>query len=241
MWRVARGMASGVRRSSFGLVAAITPAAALVAVAVIASRILGVPIEDFLSDPLSRVGAHPLIGFISNLGALLWAAAAGACFVALLGLRLALDADRAEERRFFAASAVLTTVLVLDDMFQLHEDLVPRLLGHGQTFILLGYVVLVAAYLWRFRRLLATTEWVILAAAGACFALSIGMDLLPLALSYLPGSLGIDTGSEAFDVVTHVMEDGGKFIGISLWLAYFLRTIAAKLAPSSALDAAATD
>jgi hypothetical protein len=86
--------------------------------------------------------------------------------VAVLALRLGQGGDRAEERRFFAASGALTMLLVLDDTFQLHEDLVPRLLGHGQSLILIGYVVLVAAYLWRFRRLLATTEWVVLAAAG---------------------------------------------------------------------------
>ena len=240
MRQLAARTADQVRRSRRPLVAAILPATAIVVVAAVATRILDIPIQDAMGDPLARLGAHPLLGFVSNLGILLWAAAAGACLVGALGLRHERDADRVEQRTFFAASAALTTLLVLDDMFQLHEDLVPSLLGRGQTFILLGYVVLVGVYLWRFRRLLATTEWALLAAAGAGFAISIGMDVLPLALSYLPGGLGIDTESAPFEFVEHLLEDGAKLVGIALWLAFYLRTAGAMLAPSPAHHRAGT-
>jgi hypothetical protein len=219
------------RRSRSVLTATVVPAVALVAGIAIAGAALDIPVRQALADPLAMAGAPPLLGFLSNLGILIWAGSAGACLVAVLVLRHGTTSGDAEYLRFFVVAGALTTVLVLDDTYQLHEELIPSLLGGGQTFVILGYVVVVATFLWRFRRLILSTEWLILAAAGVTFAASIAIDLLPSALGRLPGGLAIDIGSPSYEYVSSLIEDGMKFVGITLWFVYFVReTVAAVLA-----------
>jgi hypothetical protein len=209
----------------------VVPASLLIGLVAIASRVAQFPLERALSDPLDQADAHPLLGFVSNLGILAWAGAAGVCLVAALVLRSSTEPEHVEARRFFRASGVLTMLLVLDDTFQVHETIVPNLLGRGQTFILIGYVLVVAAYVWRFRASLLAAEWIVFALSGACFAISIGIDLLPVAVSLLPGDAAIDTEASAYEFVSHLVEDGGKFVGIVLWLAFYAGAAAATLVP----------
>jgi hypothetical protein len=217
------------RRSRFVLALAIVPATAVVGAVAVLSQVQGFPVERLFSDPLAQAGAHPLLGFVSNLGILLWSAAAGACLVAALVLRHGTKPGEREAARFFVVAAALTAILVLDDTFQFHEDLVERLVGRGQTFVLLGYVAIVAAFVVRFRRFMSQSRWVILAIAGVFFAVSIGVDLYPVFIAALPGDMTIDTETDAYDFVSHVVEDGSKFIGIALWFAYFTVTAASEL------------
>lgn len=201
---------------------------ALVLVAtVVGARAAGVDLEVLLRDPLVIAEAPALTGFVSNLGVLLWSAAAGACFVPVLALRTRPGSRSLAE--FFAAAGSLTTLLVLDDMYQLHEEVIPGLFGRGETLAILTYLALTALFVLRYRRRLLAGDYPLLLVAGAAFAVSIGIDYV--------GLIGIDY--ERLGSVGQLVEDGAKLAGIALWLAFFLRAAASALAPSSSAPAPA--
>lgn len=202
----------------------------LIGLVAIASRAVPFPLEQAFYDPLALVDANPLLGFVSNLGILVWAGAAGICLVTALVMASGSEPQHAKAHRFFLASCALTTLLVLDDTFQVHERIIPTLLGSGQTFVLVGYVVVVAAYVWWFRASLLAAEWIVFALSGACFALSMSIDLVPVAVSLLPGDAAIDKETIGWEIARFV-EDGAKLVGIVLWLAFYASAAAGAVVP----------
>jgi len=192
----------------------------LFAACIAGARWAGVPVDWLLRDPLAVVEAHPLTGFVSNLGIVLWSAASGICLLTAAVLRR--RGDDPESASFFLWSGVMTAVLALDDLYQFHEVIGPSSLHLAQRGIYLIYLAGVAAYLFRFRRRILATDWLLLVLAGAMFAVSLGADLLPEALREGP-----------IEPVTDLVEDGAKFVGIVLWLAFFAREAALSLAAPS--------
>jgi hypothetical protein len=137
-------------------------------------------------------------GFLSNLGILTWAVGAVAA-----GLAASLARRGAPERGMLAAAAGLTTLLLVDDMFMLHDqvfDAIPR----GQKGFLAFEALLVGVFVVAYRRLLL---------AGPAGALVLAAGLIGL--------------STAIDVVApgnHLIEDGIKFIGIASWATWLVLT-----------------
>lgn len=203
-------------RTTYALVIVAT-AAVLMAVAT-ASLALDVKLSTLIRDPLAVVEASPMVGFLSNLGIVLWSASAGVCYLATLTLW---RGDRMALAWFFFWSGMLTTLLTLDDLFQLHEAVIPSILGRGQRAMMIAYIGLVAVYVWRFRKTLLDTDYTLLVASGVGFCISIGVDLVPHVL--WRGRL---------EFILRLAEDGGKFLGIAFWLAFFLSAGAAALGPA---------
>jgi hypothetical protein len=212
----------------------LAPALGVLVLVVAAAGFADVELVRVLRDPLALVEANPLTGFLSNLGIVMWSAASGACFVATFVLRR--ERASREAIRFFFWSGAFTILLALDDLYQLHEAVIPALLGRGQSAILAGYLMLAIAYAWRFRGILIATEYVLLVLAGSFFALSYAVDVLHLAGFILPESVLPDDESPLYEAIEHLVEDGAKFVGISFWLAYFLRTAADALEPHRGRD-----
>jgi len=226
MKQVTRSILDQAWRARWTFAIVLLPAVALLALIAVASRAVDVEIEVLTQDPLAVLDAHPLVGFLSNLGIVTWSATVGVCLMATIALRRRGGDDEAV--RFFAASGALTVLLVLDDLFQVHEDLLERVLGRGQTLLILAYIVLVGLYVWRFRRTLQATGYVVLVVAGVFFAVSIAADLLPAILSFV-------TNTARYPEVSHLIEDGSKFLGIALWLAFYTQAAADTLGPQGSL------
>jgi len=170
----------------------------------------GMPLGSLTQDP-TVVGQVPsYAGFVSQVGIFFWAASA------TVGLFGALVLSRREPphplARFLLASGLLNLVLGVDDAFLLHETVLPRL-GIPQNLVLGGYVLLVLGYLIAFRRRILETDYLLMAVALGCFAVSVGLDVRPLP--------GIDP---------YFIEDGMKLTGIVLWTTYFLRVALRALA-----------
>jgi len=160
----------------------------------------GIPFGHLTRDSAHTTGAPTYLGLLSHAGILLWAAAATVCFFSAT-LLLARRPENPSTRRFLCASGFFTAVLVLDDLFLLHERVTPEALAYG------GYAVLAALYLFTFRRDILATDYLLLALSLCLFALSIAIDVflpVPIADPYL-------------------VEDGVKFAGIVAWLVYFTR------------------
>jgi hypothetical protein len=164
----------------------------------------GVPISKFTRDPAAIMGAHPLVGVLSNIGVLLWAVCAGVCFFTSAVLRV--KAVRGGWPEFFLFAGFITMVLLGDDLFLMHEKIVPRYLHVGEKTLFSLYALMLLGYLVAFRRLVLTTDYLLLVLALGLFAVSVAVDRLPETL--LPWH--------------HLYEDGTKFLGIVGWFGYFV-------------------
>jgi hypothetical protein len=179
---------------------------AIAAVALISLQ-TGINVSYFTRDPSEILQAPFYIGLLSNLGILIWSAAAAIClFGALL---LARNSGAREWRAFLMAFGLLTMWLALDDVLTLHEIVIPNYLHVPQKLFLamLGGCVLLIAV--RFRMSILQTDYVLLAVAVGFFALSILFDAVQ-------GRIALPQH--------HYFEDGTKLMGIVGWAVYLSRT-----------------
>lgn len=111
-------------------------------------------------------------------------------------------------------SGCLTTTLLLDDLFLLHEFVLPTYLKIPEKVVYLIYVILVFVYLIKFRRIIQNTEFIVLLLAFAFFGFSVSIDssLISIPKSWI----------ENKDI--YFLEDSSKFLGIISWFTYFTRT-----------------
>jgi hypothetical protein len=165
-----------------------------------------IPISKFTRDPSAVMNGPFYAGALSNLGVLMWSAAATVCLFGASMLKGKAGSNAA--RSFLLASASFTSLLLVDDLFMLHDLVLPEYLNLRERYIVLGYGVLMLAYLFAFRLAILRTEWLVLVLAGGFFCVSLVVDKFPEDL--LP--------------MHHIFEDGAKFMGIVTWLLYMTRT-----------------
>lgn len=182
------------------------PAALVILLTAAAAIYLDIPPGVMTRDIATLVKVHPLTGFVSNLGIILWCAAASISTFAAVEAH-----SRSDNRQamFLGCFAALTTVLMLDDLFLLHEYLGPIYLGLRERYLMLVYAGLTGGLLIAFRKEIISSEYPLLGLAFLFFAFSVGMDRIHYAQN--PRSW------------LFLVEDGTKFIGIAGWLAYFVR------------------
>ena len=168
----------------------------------------GLPPYLLTRDPAAIHGTSAFLGALSNLGVLLWAAAAS---VTLFTARLLGGAARIRSvRTFLLQAGLFTSWLMLDDLFMLHERSLPDRLGLPQPLTLSIYGTLAVLMLARHRELIARTDHRPLAMAFGFFACSATIDQGP-------------GGWHAWTSLV-LVEDGTKLLGIVSWLAYFATT-----------------
>ncbi|WP_425410135.1 hypothetical protein [Hyphococcus sp.] len=139
-------------------------------------------------------------GAVSNLGVVLWGMAAS---VALFGAAL-MDRGVAAGRRrrlFLCATAAISLIFMLDDLFLLHEDVlpyrgVPEIVTYG------AYALMMLGYGAVFARDILATRFLLAAATALFFMISTGWDVV----------------LEDLDLI--VVEDGAKFVGICCWAGF---------------------
>jgi hypothetical protein len=179
----------GLFLSSFGLLFLVA----------IAARYGHIPVSNMTRDMAAIANVHPLTGVVSNVGILLWCAAAAVCLFSSSLLRQQ-GADR--EAGFLWWAGLMTTGLMLDDFFMFHEYIAPVHLHLNEKLVHASYFVVTVVYLLRHRRLILQSNYRLLAAALVLFAASMMVD--------------IADGQGWWRLV----EDGCKLLGISSWLAY---------------------
>src|SRR6266545_2176521 len=127
----------------------------LVATAMV-SVLFQVRMDAMFQDVAAFAKIHPLTGILSSLGILLWCAAASICFSAAMTLRKVKPRDTF---LFLLSSALLSTYLLFDDLFQFHEALAPRYLGLNEKVVYAALGIAVSAYLVAFRRVILQTNF----------------------------------------------------------------------------------
>ncbi len=172
----------------------------------------GIPPRLFFIDPVAEFNSPMYIGFLSNFGVLLWGAAASVC---LFGGWLAWNCPRQRETSLFLSGAgLISAMLMLDDLYLLHEEVIEDHLHISQKFVFATYGVMVSALLIRFRELILRSDFLLLGLAFVFFSASVAIDLF--------------VTPEEFDVFgfpgRHILEDGVKLLGIATWSLYLIRT-----------------
>ena len=151
-------------------------------------------------------------GILSIVGNLLWAATAAVCFFSAWLLRA--DVQGRQGKHFLSMSSLLTSLLLIDGLFQMHRLFYVKYL-HLTTFFIYGvYGACVLGYFGYFRKQIRETEFLLLALALIFFILAVVFDTF----SILP------RGATAFS-------DGLKLFGIVSWFTYFIRTCRVVLRP----------
>ncbi|HEU5136304.1 MAG TPA: hypothetical protein VFU13_14225 [Steroidobacteraceae bacterium] len=200
-----------VRRALLVLYLAIAAFLFLVAIAGLHPQIA---VSSLTRDMAAIANVHPLTGVVSNVGILLWCAAAAICFFSSSLLR---RQGAQPEARFLMWAGLMTTGLLVDDFFLFHEYLAPVHLGFNEKAVHASYVCVTVAYLLSHRHLILETNYRLLAAALVLFAGSILLDV---------------AGGHGWWVLA---EDGCKLFGISTWFAYHAATARHWLVQSPAL------
>lgn len=173
-----------------------------------------VPIPVLMKDPLAVVPltktcCHFYYGLVSNLGVMLWSAGAAICLFACV-LLLVLS-RRGPDVVFLGAAGVFTGWLGLDDLFMIHEDVLP-FFGVPQFVTYAAYAAAVALYFAVFWRQIFAHRPMLMA----------------LALLLLGASVVIDVVWHTDRAARVFIEDGAKFLGILAWNGFHV-TAALKL------------
>lgn len=183
------------------LLAGWVTAAALLAV-VAAQR--AVPLETLFLDATFLSGEPWYTGVLSDLAVFGWTTAT---VTAVGGAWVAAQTDRPSAARFLRGAAMVSAILLADDLLQLHADLL-RFTGlpkvARQALVVLPALVWLARYLAEILR----TRWVVLVGALAGFVTSVTVDTLG------PGD----------STVSLFVEDSAKLLGILAWAQYLVLT-----------------
>lgn len=194
------------------------PACAVLALITAVGVMNGVPLALVVEDPAVLARLHPLTGIQSSLGILLWCAAATLCvFTAAVARRTVSPSFHL----FLLVSALLSFYLLIDDLFQFHENLAWRYLGVRQKYVLLGLGLAVGAYLVGFRRVILGTPYALLVVALLLLSASAVIDAVVLKLWPQRGDWGL------------FFEEGCKWLGIACWCGYFTLVCARTVAAST--------
>jgi hypothetical protein len=182
-----------------GLVLLYLPILTLLFLVAVTAFSAHIPLSSLTRDMASIAHVHPLIGVVSNIGILLWCATAVICLFSRSLLR---QRGLHAEGRFLLWAALMTLVLLVDDLFMIHEYIAPIHFHVNEKLVLISYALAAGAYLVSHRRLILSANYLLLAAAMGLFSASMLVDLLDGRGWWRLG------------------EDGFKILGIASWLGY---------------------
>ena len=172
---------------------------------ILTSTIKGIPLDSLTKDPTALMNAPFYLGAFSNIGIMFWSGSVALC--AFGAYRLSYLESRKFQFYFLVASGLVSLMLGIDDLFQVHEYVCPHYFSIPKNAVFLTYANLILIYLFFFRKLIFDTDYIILSLAF------IFMGLAAISkIAHLP--IPNDT----------FLEDSLKLFGIVSWFAYYFRT-----------------
>jgi hypothetical protein len=180
------------RRRGWVVSAATAAALAVIGAAFVASVVLDRPLSDFTREPQLALGGHFYVGFVAVTAVLgWWVAAVVALFTA---------ATAVSERLEFLVFGLVTAFLVLDDAFQVHEIVLPNVIGIPQPVVYTLYGLAFGGLMVIGRHFIARYDAQLFVAAVALLAASVLVDVVEHVTPYH----------------SRVAEEGTKLLGIAL-------------------------
>ena len=170
--------------------------------------IFNLDIGKITRDPAQITGSHPLLGLLSNIGILIWCSTAAICYFS--SWLISKKKDNKNIISFFTSSAVVTGLLMFDDLFLFHDFLFPEYLKINEKIVYLSYGIICTMYLFKFKRIILQADYIFLLLAFIFFAFSICVDIAMEHNIWVTGML--------------LFEDGFKFLGILSWAIFYIYT-----------------
>ena len=153
-----------------------------------------VPVEDLLLDRALVSGGKWYSGMVTSLVVVAWTTAAVSAFGAAFTSRVA---GRGVAASAFASAGAIITLLMLDDLYQLHSSVVGPESGLPKQALMIVEGGAVIVWFVIHRTEIVRTRWELLVAAQVGFAVSLVVDTFTT-----PSTLNL------------VVEDGGKLLGV---------------------------
>ena len=178
----------------------ILPSAILYIGTLYISNIYNIKLSLVVRD-LAQTCGYPIgVGMISNIGILLWGAAASICLFTTFSQEINSDSSK-----LLLLGGVFSGILCIDDFFLLHDRYV------GPDFLNLTYLSISIFLLVRFRKILKR----------------IGLFNLVISILFLGLSIFFDgviqqIFNQSYDL-TQLIEEGFKFLGIACWLNFWCK------------------
>jgi hypothetical protein len=159
--------------------------------------VCGVQMTKLSRDPLQRLHLPVYLGLLSYLGVLAWCAASSIMLFAAFLIRQKNPDSIAA--RFSLWMGILAAILFLDDLFMLHETIVPMYLHLPEMTLYFVYAVYMSFLLLQFRQfILEQTDYGLFLLACICFGFSIGIDI-----DLIPGKIGTEDTLKIFGIAIH--------------------------------------
>lgn len=186
-----------------------------------------VPLERLFRDTIAVAEDYPgcchvYDGLISNLGILLWWTTA--TVTGFTALAVANLSSRTYEALAFAMAAAFSAWLTLDDLFMLHESVLP-LTGLTQPMIYAVYGAIAVGYIGLSSRVVFAAAPRLMYLAILMLGVSVGVDVFAdHNLGPMSDWLHANPRAEVF------LDDGFKFLGIGFWCCLHLAAAMSTLA-----------
>ena len=132
-----------------------------------------VPVEDLMLDASVVGGGHWYAGLVTSLAVMSWTVATVALGFAALACRVS---GRVNASKATGSIAVIVAVLLFDDLFLLHSDVVPMVFGGSKWWLVCVEAVAIVGWAIRWRSEVLRTRWELLAAAAVGLGASVLFD-----------------------------------------------------------------
>lgn len=165
------------------------------------TQLTGLPVSYFTADVAATTKQEFYVGIYSHIGIMLWCACTAICFFSYAALRK--QSKNQKLSLFLLYSGIVTLLLLIDDLFLIHEAVFPKYFNVSEKRFYAGYGLILLSYFIWFRKTIFKTEFFFLALALGFFGVSVLIDL-KFTQRYL-------------------FEDGAKLLGIVSWVTYFTR------------------
>lgn len=175
-----------------------------------------IPFSDIVQDPSSITGFPPYIGFISNIGILVWCSSSA---ISLFSAYILFAAQRNNPFvGFFLWSGLFSALLMIDDLFMLHDSVLYVNFHINENVVYVVYFAMIFLFFRKYHKLMQGTPFLI-------FAFAIGFFLFSTVIDKVPGSFDKLGFHVLFDEdLLNILEEGPKLIAIMNWLAYYFIT-----------------
>lgn len=189
-----------------------------------------IPVWDFTKEPNRILGGDFYIGALSNLGVIIWTVAATLCI--FFAIYLKRYNPSSPFRLFLLHAGILTTLLLLDDVYMLHDGAFPVYLNIDGYYVYGFYFVYILYLLIRFRKVIFETEYLILLSSILLLSLSVLADVMEDRGSLRSILLNLANNREAvLNQFFVYFEDTFKGLGIITWVVYFSRVVFINILP----------
>ena len=173
---------------------------------VLIAKLRDTSIEKFTKDPADIMHYPAYIGALSNLGNLLWAMTTIICLFGAIIVKQ--HRTSSFTYHFFLASGIFSFILGMDDLFLLHDHVLPHLLHIPEGVFYFLYLITIIVILIYFLPLILKYEYLLLGTSVVLFGLSRCILIFPL----------------SFDPLK-ITADLLKHSGTIFWLIFFYRAV----------------